>query len=59
MDDENMLNAQAAMVHNAAPSVRIGVYRQAVKALPWLGIVREKLEDPQYSGWFLSFEDLC
>ena len=26
-----------------------------VKALPWFSTVREKLDDPQYSGWFLKF----
>ena len=28
-----------------------------MKALPWFTSVREKLEDPQYSGWFLRFKD--
>ena len=31
------------------------VYRNFVKALPWLTVVREKVTDPAYSAWFLSF----
>jgi len=31
------------------------VYRNAVKALPWLTSVRVKLEDPAYHSWFLKF----
>ena len=31
-------------------------YRNLVKALPWYTSVREKLTDPQYSGWFLKFK---
>jgi hypothetical protein len=30
--------------------------RNLVKALPWFGSVREKISDPAYSGWFLSFK---
>lgn len=57
MDDQAMLDRQAAMVHAAAPHVRIGVYRSAIKALPWFDVVRAKLEDPEYSGWFVHFAD--
>ena len=31
------------------------VYRNIVKALPWFQVVREKLLDPAYSGWFLKY----
>lgn len=32
------------------------VYRNIVKALPWMEEVREKLEDPAYWGWFLHYK---
>ena len=35
---------------------RAFVYRNLVKALPWYSTVREKLLDPQYSGFFLKFK---
>ena len=41
-------------VANARP--RAFVYRNLVKALPWYSTVREKLMDPQYSGFFLKFK---
>ena len=31
------------------------IYRNFVKALPWLRSVRVKLEDPRFSRWFLRF----
>ena len=57
MDCGAMLTEQAAMVHARDPSVKLGVYRQSIKALPWLSVVREKLEDPAYSSWFIKFGD--
>ena len=36
---------------------QVFVYRNLVKALPWFDEVREKLEDPQYWGWFLRYKD--
>ena len=35
--------------------LKVFVYRNLVKALPWFTSVREKLQDPAYAGWFLSF----
>lgn len=55
MDCEALLARQAEAVKAASPSTRIFVYRNLVKALPWFGSVREKLEDPAYSGWFLHY----
>ena len=46
--------AEALKAHN--PQAKFFVYRNLVKALPWLSCVREKLEDPAYSGWFLKFD---
>ena len=40
----------------ACPQAKTWVYRNFVKALPWYTSVREKLEDPQYAGWFLKFD---
>ena len=28
---------------------------RSIKALNWFSSVREKLDDPQYSGWFIKF----
>ena len=33
------------------------VYRNTIKALNWYTSVREKLDDPAYSGWFVRFKD--
>ena len=39
------------------PTISAGVrYRNLIKALPWFTSVREKLEDPDYAGWFLKFD---
>ena len=40
----------------ACPQAKTWVYRNFVKALPWYTSVREKLEDPRYSGFFLKFD---
>lgn len=34
---------------------KVWVYRNGIKALPWFTSVREKLEDPAYSGFFIKF----
>ena len=31
--------------------------RNTIKALNWIGQVREKLDDPAHSGWFVRFRD--
>ena len=33
------------------------VYRNKIKGLNWYSSVREKLDDPQYDGWFVKFKD--
>lgn len=38
-----------------SPGTTVWIYRNAVKALPWMTSVREKLLDPAYSDWFLPF----
>ncbi len=57
MDCDGMLLEQARSVKEIDPSTHFWVYRNIVKALPWFSNVREKLEDPQYQGWFLPFKD--
>jgi len=37
-------------------TLRLLLFRNLVKALPWITTVRLKLEDPQYAGWFLLFD---
>jgi hypothetical protein len=46
---------QAALLKAANPEIRVLVYRNLVKALPWFTSVREKINDPAYAGWFLHF----
>ena len=59
MDDEEYLVKQADLVVNAntasGGSTRVGVYRNTIKALNWFSSVREKLDDPAFSGWFIPF----
>lgn len=50
MDCEERLLKQAEMTKAINPSTNVFVYRNLVKALPWFTSVREKLDDPQYSG---------
>ena len=57
MDDDTRLATQAAMIKSINPDTHVWIYRNLVKALSWYGAVREKLEDPQYSGWFLHFNN--
>jgi hypothetical protein len=58
MDNEERLFADAVnLVAHArnASSARAWVYRNSCKALPWFKTVREKLESPAHSRWFLSY----
>jgi hypothetical protein len=56
MDCEDRLVTQAKMTKAASKDTKVFVYRNLVKALPWYTSVREKITDPQYSGWFLKFK---
>ena len=38
---------------------KVWVYRNLVKALPWYSLVREKLNDTAYAGFFLKFNARC
>ncbi len=65
MDAEALLSAQADAIAAATPPrapgapgprARTWVYKNIVKALPWMASVREKISDPAYAGWFLRFK---
>ena len=36
---------------------RVWVYRNQIKALNFFSSVREKIDDPDYAGWFVHFKD--
>lgn len=65
MDCQERLDQQARQLarfrkHNITSrnnNTHIFVYRNIVKALPWYSSVRSKIVDPQYSGFFLSFDN--
>jgi hypothetical protein len=57
MNCSQMLVEQAREAKLRRPDQRVFVYRNLVKALPWLRSVRRKLEDERYASWFLPF--LC
>eukprot|EP00759_Apiculatamorpha_spiralis_P009672 PhF_6_TR16920/c0_g1_i2/m.25418 len=57
MDCEERLLEQARITKSNPlnKGVRVWVYKNLVKALPWMTDIRVKISDPQYSGWFLPF----
>jgi hypothetical protein len=59
MDCGERMTKQVDMMLAAYPesTSKYMVYRNFVKALPWLTVVREKLSDPDraYDAWFLNF----
>jgi hypothetical protein len=48
---------QAAASKAHAPNTKIWIYRNLAQAYAEFGQIREKLEDPQFSGWFLKFDN--
>jgi hypothetical protein len=46
------ISHQAALAHARFPETKIGVYRNGIKAVNIFAENREKLNDPQFSGWF-------
>jgi len=61
MNSEELITAQAEMVYAQDPGVpgyapRVWAYRNTIKALNWYTSVREKLDDPAYSSWFIKFK---
>jgi hypothetical protein len=60
MDCQERLRKQAEMTKAGASknsSIKVFIYRNLVKALPWYSSVREKILDPAYAGWFLKFKE--
>lgn len=53
MQSEELLNVQAKA---ARPDVKVFVYRNIVKALPWFTSVRDIINDDSFSGFFLPFK---
>ena len=57
MDDDSRLITQMAMIKAVNPAIKVLGYRNSIQAYNWMSIVREKLDDPQYAGWFLQYRD--
>ena len=55
MTDQELLLEQARLTKAQHGAGRIFTYFNTVKSLPWFSVVREKLADPAYSGFFLRF----
>lgn len=56
MNDEELMMQQIADTKALNPNNKVFNYINLVKALPWFSNIRSKLEDPQYSGFFLKFK---
>ena len=56
MTTQELLLEQARLTKAQGGAGRIFTYFNLVKALPWFAVVREKLVDPAYSGFFLRFD---
>lgn len=62
MSDEELLTKQAEMVLAADPGVageapKVWVYRNSIRALNFYSSVREKLDDPNFAGFFVRLKD--
>ena len=57
MTTSETISTQAQLAHAALPSAKIGVYRPGIKAINLFAEVREKLDDPAYSGWFVKYNE--
>jgi hypothetical protein len=56
MDSEALMVEQARQLKLRNPAQKVFVYRNLVQAYSWFGgSVLDKLQDPQYSGFFLPF----
>lgn len=56
-DADVMMVEQAAVMKTMAPEIRVWVYRNLVQPYANFVQLREKIEDPQYSGWFMHFDN--
>ena len=54
-DADVMMLKQAQVMKSIAPKTRVWVYRNLVQAYSNFVQLREKIEDPQFSGWFVKF----
>lgn len=54
-DADVMMVEQAAVMKKMAPNTQVWVYRNLVQPYANFVQLREKIEDPQYSGWFIHF----
>ena len=50
-----MMVEQAAVIKKMAPDTKVWVYRNLVQPYANFVQLREKIEDPQYAGWFVPF----
>jgi hypothetical protein len=55
MDCQEMMAEQVSKTTLKAPNAKMFVYRNMIKALPWFTSVREKVTNPDYAAWFMSF----
>ena len=56
MDPEERLVQQAQLSHAVNPASKTFVYRNLVHADNWMTTVRDKLDDPAFSGFFVPFK---
>jgi hypothetical protein len=54
-DSDTMMLVQAAAMKAIAPHTKIYVYRNLAQAYSNFVQLREKIEDPRYSGWWVPF----
>jgi hypothetical protein len=54
-DADVMMIEQAAVIKKMAPDTRVWVYRNLVQPYANFVQLREKIEDPAFSGWFVHF----
>ena len=56
-DADLMMVEQAAVMKKMAPETQVWVYRNLIQPYANFVQLREKIEDPQYSGWFMHFDN--
>jgi hypothetical protein len=56
MNCSECLVSQAAANKASFPASKAWIYKNLVKALPWMAEVRAKLQDPAFAGFFLKFD---
>ena len=56
-DADLMMIEQAAAIKAMAPETQVWVYRNLVQPYSNFVQLREKIEDPQFAGWFVHFDN--